>query len=384
MKLERVPKSPEYMRLDPVSGYYWVDIYRSNLHPKRLCRSTGEKESKKRAEAIAEKMITKWMGREYTGKARTASYKEVADEFLEHYEARFTGKKIRARTLKNAKLYIGKLKEEFGNLIFNPEDENDWTKFNSAWMKFVAKRQTSDPGKTLYNFWKHQSLVMTHAFETGLLKRPWEVENPDPQKETGRVLTDDEKTALLDVARPNLRDQLLFAMTMGMRLREHLYLTWDRVDFSNKTIILRPEDTKTKKGRTIRMSPQVHQMLLARKEGYYRHGRSISPVYVFPSRGNPNKPAHQNKSAWRTAKAKAGIIGKCRYHDLRHTFLTECASRVRENAVSVVLVCSYAGLSIKTFEKVYLHLTHEDTAPVAEMIAVKLRDCGTPGEKDEQ
>lgn len=370
-----VPRSlsPEWFKQDPASGYYWYDIYRSAFNPKRLCRSTGERDSKIRALEIAERAIAKWMGKTVTGKTRTASYKEVGAEFLEGYRARCTAKKIRPRTLKNAELYIPKCVKEFGHLVFNPDDEDDWTKFLGAWKRFVAVRQKDHPEKTLVNFWKHHSLVMTHAFETGLLKRPWNVENPDPKRETGRIVTDEEKEKLLAVAFPNLRDQLLFAMTMGMRLREHLLLSWDRVDLEQQTITLRPEDTKTKKGRVIQMSPQVYEMLKTRKEGYYSHGRGVSDIWVFPARGNPDKPAHQNKSAWQTAKRKAGITGRCRYHDLRHTFLTECAKLVREGRVSVVLICSYAGLSIKTFERVYLHLTHQDTAGVSKLIAVKLR-----------
>jgi integrase len=372
MKLERVDKAPEYLRKDPVSGYFWFDIYRHNLNPKRLCRSTGEKVSKARAVEIAERAIAKWMGTTFSGKTRTASYKEIANEFMDQYRSKLTTKKIRVGTLRNAEIYVPENVKSFGHLIFNPDDEDDWTKFLSAWKRFVAERQKNHPGMTIINFWKHHSLVMTHAFHTGMLKRPWDVENPDPKKKVGRVLTEAEKAAIMSVALPNLRDQLLFAMTMGMRLREHLYLTWDRVDFENRTIILREENVKTGKARTIKMSPQVHEMLLRRKEGYHSHGRGVSEIYVFPARGDLSKPAHQNKSAWNTAKANAHIEGRCRYHDLRHTFLTECAKLVREGRVSVVLVCAYAGLSIKTFENVYLHLNHHDTAAVSELVAVRL------------
>lgn len=363
-------KAPSWFKQEPVSGYYWYDIYRADLSPQRLSRSTGEKESKTRALAIAERAIKVWMGTELTGEARTVLFREVCKEFMDQYQAHFEAKKIRIGTFRNAKLYVEKyLWGEFGEIPFNPNDEDPSARFVSQWKRFVALYQRENPGKKLYNHWKHLSLVMTHAHDIGLLKRPWKVENPDPKTKSGVVLTEDQKTALLEHALPILKDQLLFAMTMGMRLREHLKLSWERVDLKAQTVALRPEDTKTKKGRTVRMSPQVFDMLTRRYAD-----RIEDAAFVFPSRGDATKPVNSNKNAWKSAKADAKITGRVRYHDLRHTFLTECAKLVRQGEVSVVLVCAYAGLSIQVFERVYLHLNQEDTAPVSSLIAVKLRE----------
>lgn len=378
MKLIPVPstktwKAPSWFKQDPASGYYWYDIYRADLTPQRLSRSTGEKESKTRALAIAERAIESWMGTKLTGEARVVLFKEVAREFLDHYAASLDAGKIRVGTLRNANLYIGRyLQEEFGHVPFNPSDEDPSARFVEAWRKFVATYQRENPKKKLYNHWKHLSMVMNYVHEIGLLKRPWKVKNPDPKTKAGVVLTEDQKTALLENATPALRDQLLMAMTMGMRLREHLKLSWERVDLKNQTVTLRPEDTKTKKGRVVRMSPQVLDMLKRRYEK-----RPEGALYVFPSRGDGLTPVHSNKKSWATAKLDSGIKGRVRYHDLRHTFLTECAKLVRQGEVSVVLVCAYAGLSIQVFERVYLHLNQEDTAAVSSLIAVKLRESPT-------
>jgi integrase len=362
-------KAPSWFKLSPDSGFYWYDLYRADLSPKRLCRSTGERENKQIALKIAEKAIARWMGKEATGDVVRVTFADIAKETLANYRAKLQKTKIRPGTMAQAEIYVGYLIEEFGLLYLDQLTEG-------VWLRFVAQFQRDKPSQVLENHWKYMGIVMNYAHKCGLAPKPWSAENPDPKRKAGRVLSEDEKTALLAVARPNLRDQLVMAMTMGMRLREHLKLSWDRVDFEAKTITLRPEDTKTKKGRVMKMSPQVYTMLVARKAGYYRHRKNSSP-WVFPAPGNPSKPMHQNKSAWRTAKDSAGIEGRCRYHDLRHTFLTECAKLVRQGEVSVVLICAYAGLSIKTFERVYLHLNHEDTAAVASMIAVKLRESPT-------
>lgn len=375
MKLVPVPstktwKAPSWLKQDPVSGYYWFDIYRADLSPQRLSRSTGEKESKTRALVIAERAIKVWMGTELTGEARTVLFRELCKEFMEQYQAKLQAKKIRIGTFTQAEIYVAKyLRDEFGEIPFIPTDEDPSARFVAAWKKFVALYQRENPGKKLFNHWKHLSLIMTHAHDTGLIKRPWKVENPDPKTKAGIVLTEAQKTALLEHGTPALRDQLLFAMTMGMRLREHLKLSWDRVDLKAQTVTLRPEDTKTKKGRIVRMSPQVLTMLERRFAK-----RAEGAAFVFPSRGNAARPVHSNKNSWKTAKIAAGIKGRVRYHDLRHTFLTECAKLVRQGDVSVVLVCAYAGLSIQVFERVYLHLNQEDTEAVSLLIAVKLRE----------
>lgn len=366
-----IKNAPEYLCVNPESGFYWIDIYRKDRTPKRLVCSTKTK-LKGRAIYEAEQIVSKWLGENIkTGDKRRVLIEETCNEVIRHMEAQLTAGKIRTGTLRNAKVYISsKLKEEFGQFYWD-----QWT--DGMWLSFAARFQAEKPGKTLYNYWKHMSMLVNHAHKYGLVMKKWDLKNPDPIKKVGRVLSEKEKSALFDSALPSLRDQMLFAMTMGMRFREHLKLTWNRVNFDDRTVILRAEDTKTKKARTMRMSPQVYAMLLNRKTGYYRHGRSRSDIYVFPSRGDLNRPCESNKSAWKTAKRLAGIQGRLRYHDLRHTFLTECAKLVREGHVSVVIICAYAGLSIKTFERVYLHLDHNDTAPVSELIVVKLRDCDT-------
>lgn len=358
MRLEVVPNAPDWLKRDPVSGFYRVVIYRAGHG--RLDKSTKEKTSYRRAEAIGERLIGKWLGHELAGKEAVVLFKDAVAEVDAAYQAKLARGKVRIGTVEQFGIYGPKLAVEFGHLPLATLNKGHWD-------RYVALYQKEKPGKTLYNQWKHMSTVMSHAFDCGYIKKPWKVENPDPKKKAGRVLTRAEKAGILAEAGPDLLDQLIIAMTMGMRLREHLKLSWERVDFARRVLVLRPEDTKTKTGRVLKLSPQVENLLRARRKA------DPTGLWVFPAPRDRGQPVHSNKKAWATAKASAGIAGRCRYHDLRHTFATECAVLVREGKVSVVLVCAYLGMSIKTFERVYLHLTHEDTAPVASLIAVKLR-----------
>lgn len=351
-------KSPDWLKQDPASGFYWVVLYRAGRG--RLYKTTKERESKAKAIDKGKKIIEAWLGTKLDGGERIVTFSEAVDELYEQKLVLVAREKNRMSTLEQINIYFKKLKEEFGNIKMRDFHVRRWD-------QYVALFQKENPGKTLYNHWKYMSQILRYCHRMGYIETLPKLENPDPEKRVERVFTEEEKIRLLDVAPPTLRDQLLMAMTMGMRLREHLKLSWDRVDLKNKTIQLRAIDTKTKRPRTIGMSPQVYAMLLRRHAKF----ASKSP-FVFPSRYDKTKPCLSNKKAWASAKVNAGITGKAKYHLLRHTFLTECAKLVRQNEVSIVLVCSYAGLSIRTFEKTYLHLNHEDTRPVANLIAVKL------------
>lgn len=360
MKLITDPKWPDWLKRDPKSGYWRVVQYRADKLPRRIDKSTGEKTSIQRARMLGEKILAKWLGHEIDGSPRRMITREACVFVINDMQTRVRAGTLRASTLVNARLYIEKyIVEDFGH--FRVDQVED------AWSRFVADYQARFPGKKLYNHWKHLALVMNRAYKMGGIDKPWTVRCPDVRTKAGRVLTEEEKTAILRVALPQLRDQLMFAMTMGMRLREHLKLEWDRVNLEKETITLRAEDTKTGKPRTVRMSPQVLEVLQRR----HKRKHPTSP-FVFPARGKPSQPTHQNKSAWGSAKRLAKISGRCRYHDLRHTFLSECAKKVRAGEVSLPVICAYAGLNISVFERVYLHLNEQDTAGVSKLVAVKV------------
>ncbi len=358
MKFELVKNAPEWLKRDADSGTFWVRIYRKGMQPERLSRSTGEKVSKERARELGERMIAKWMGSEQDGSPIQMKFAGVAADLLENLRERARGNTLRPRTLDNAELYIGRyLIEEFGKF-----EIRELKPFH--WEAFVRRYRQSNPGKTMYSHWKHMAMVMNYAIENSYRADSWGVKNPDPKKKEGRKLSEAEKTALIQAAKGDLRDQLIVAMSMGLRLRELLHLTWDRVDLVARTVTLRDCDVKTHKGRIMRMSPQAFEM-------FTRRAGNRSP-YVFPSPKDAMKPTNQNKTAWRTAKRKAGIKGKLRYHELRHTFLSDCAKTVKEGDVPLAKVCKYAGVSIKVFESVYLHLDAKDTEAVSEIVGLKL------------
>lgn len=358
----RTWKAPHWLKINPDSQIYYFYEYRATCQPKRLCRSTDVSVSAGREQAVraGERIRAQWIGNEFQEKKQSPTIGQLCQSVLEQGRHKFERKKIKQGTWENYGTYLPYIEAVFGRFL--PEEMT-----LQVWNSFCRSFQEKHPGKTLVNHWSFLGMVMNYAFQNGYTQRAWKVENPDPKRKSGRVLAEDELQAVFREASPDLRDQLLFATTMGMRLREHLWLAWEQVDLKTQTVTVLAKNNKNNKTRTIQMSPQVFEMLMRR----HVQNRARSP-YVFPARHRTDKPTEDNKTAWTAAKRRAGVQGRCRYHDLRHTFVSRCASQVRAGQVSVVLICAYIDMSIRVFEKVYLHLNYQDTAGVAGLIAVKL------------
>jgi integrase len=220
---------------------------------------------------------------------------------------------------------------------------------------FITWFQTERPGQKAFNPRKYFFQVLRRAKKLGLLRPDViiEAKNPDPKRAKGKVYHDDELRSLLEHAEGDLELQLLMAISMGMRKSEILKLRWDRLNPFFQTIALRAEDTKIREGREFKVPSLIWDALMARKE-------ASTSEWVFPSRSNPNAPIIDNKTAWAACKERARVRG--RFHDLRHTFLTNEIMVKKKNPNDV---CAYAGLSLEEL-KTYLHPTHQQTAYIAQ------------------
>lgn len=98
----------------------------------------------------------------------------------------------------------------------------------------------------------------------------------------------------------------------GLRLREVLHLTWDRVNLEESRIYL--NQTKSGKARFVAINTVARDIL----DNIERH--KLSP-FVFPGMVDPMKPLHNINKAWRRALEDAKL-GHARIHDLRHQFAT--------------------------------------------------------------
>jgi integrase len=217
----------------------------------------------------------------------------------------------------------------------------------------------------------------TVNLELGVLRsilrrfRMWEPIAPDVDflKESpspGRALAADEETRLLDAA-SNSRCRSLYPVVMlaintGMRASEIRGLKWAQVDFLANSLIVGKSKTMAGTGRVIPLN--------ARAVAVLSHWRGLFPGaepehYVFPHEkyglaGNdrkqcayeiiPSEPMHRWKAAWETARKVAKV--PCRFHDLRHTFI----SRLAESQASDSTVMALAGHVSRAMMERYSHI----------------------------
>ena len=185
----------------------------------------------------------------------------------------------------------------------------------------------------------------------------------------GRALTHEEETSLLDAASKSrcrsLYPVVMLALNTGMRASEIRGMAWAQVDFLAKSLMVGKSKTAAGTGRIIPLN--------ARAVAVLTHWRGLflgaeAEHYVFPHEkyglaGNdrrlcaheiiPTEPMHRWKVAWESARKAAKI--SCRFHDLRHTFI----SRLAESQASDWTVMALAGHVSRTMMERYSHIRME-------------------------
>jgi integrase len=190
-------------------------------------------------------------------------------------------------------------------------------------------------------------------------------ESPSP----GRALTHDEEIALLNAASKSrcrsLYPVVMIALNTGMRSAEIRGLTWGQVDFFGKSLAVGKSKTAAGTGRIIPLNPRALDVLTRWRQLF---SGALPDHYVFPHEkyglaGNarqscayeliPTEPMHRWKVAWETARKKACV--PCRFHDLRHTFI----SRLAESQASDSTVMALAGHVSRAMIERYSHIRME-------------------------
>jgi integrase len=185
----------------------------------------------------------------------------------------------------------------------------------------------------------------------------------------GRALTPEEEAAVLDSASKSrcrsLYPVIMLAINTGMRASEIRGLTWGQVDFFAKSLTVGKSKTAAGTGRIIPLNPRAVAVLTHWRSLF----RGAEPEHhVFPHEkyglaGNdrkqcayeiiPTEPMHRWKVAWESARKTANVA--CRFHDLRHTFI----SRLAESQASDSTVMALAGHVSRAMMERYSHIRME-------------------------
>lgn len=348
---EKDTKAP-YLFRHVATGIFYVRRRRKGKKP--LNKSTGESVRVK-ARTKADAMIQSWLDDKPITYRDQIQFGPFALKYLEHIE---TSTKLKPRTKEQARIYIKILVEHLGFMAITEISEG----FFDEWIEEFKHK--SDRA-TFADYAKYLSKTLRHAHAKGVINRMPKIRNPDPKKKTGRLYTHDEAFKMLGAC--NIVTELQFRLSLQcfMRLREVLGLKWERVNLETGLIILNAEDVKTGsqtgEGRSLFVNQEVLDLLIARRKIV-----KGSP-FIFPSPQDPHKHQWENRSAWKKVKQDAGITGKARWHDLRHTALTWA---LIEKKMNPILVSKYAGVSVRTIERVYLKVSATNTKEVSGAIDI--------------
>lgn len=161
-----------------------------------------------------------------------------------------------------------------------------------------------------------------------------------------RYLTVDEINTLLNKCQKRIRPVVITALNTGMRFKEILDLTWDRI-YIEKTInpYLEISHTKNGKKRFVPLNRTMVDLFNNLK------GSQCDYSHVFLNRYGT--PLRNIRNQFEEALTNAGI-SDFRFHDLRHTF----ASHFVMNGGDLLSLKQIMGHSSMKMVERYAHLSH--------------------------
>jgi len=182
-------------------------------------------------------------------------------------------------------------------------------------------------------------------------------------KRVGKAYTEEEKLALVTSAKSAKRSKgihlaTMFAQHAGLRDKEIRTLQWNRLNLIKRIITVGETKSDAGTGRTIPMNDELFSAAVEYVKWYTeRFGTSKPEWYVFPfgrpRPKDPTRPQTSLKTAWRNARARAKVEG--RFHDNRHTFVTDLA----ESGAGDQVIQDLAGHVSKDMVKHYSHIRTE-------------------------
>ncbi|MEO8455581.1 MAG: site-specific integrase [Sphingomicrobium sp.] len=168
-----------------------------------------------------------------------------------------------------------------------------------------------------------------------------------------RYLTHAQAEAVLARLPDHQQEVVLFALSTGLRQRNILDLTWDRVDLARRIATVEGSDTKNGEALGVPLN-DIAVAVLERQQGRHR-------THVFTYKGKPLRSA--NTRTWRGALKACGIRD-FRWHDLRHTW----ATWLRQNDVPTWVLQELGGWKSESMVRRYAHMSVKHLQPYADQL----------------
>lgn len=227
------------------------------------------------------------------------------------------------------------------------------------WLYYKTHFRIHRPESPLFNHFKFFGMLCKYAHDIGVLSKRLVLEYDEKTEDNrgiGNVLTPEEIRAIVKHANPLWRDLTICLRLTGQRFGVIRRLSKDEVDFEAGVIRVPKWMSKNRRAYAFRMPVTVKVIL-------QRRAAEAKGKYLFPGRGNPNRPMTKTYGGWQQALKDAGLNPEYTPHDLRHTYATYA---FREKAANPAVICYQIDMSLEEARRTYLHFNADDTAPLAE------------------
>ncbi len=201
----------------------------------------------------------------------------------------------------------------------------------------------------------HRELSDIRAIIRWSVKRELIASNPMasfemPKRDDVRILppTKAEFDAILACAVPHMKRAMLISYHTGLRpgKEELLRLTWESVDFINKTLTVLSAD---KGGIPVRMVP-LNKTILVNLTRWYEEDREKGIKYIVHYNG---RKIDRLKKAWASAKRRARVTRRLRMYDIRHAFITALLEKGADlRSVSEIVGHASPDMTMKVYQHV--------------------------------
>lgn len=343
--LKKIDGHPGYS-VDPKSGIiYW----RGTIRGKHLKISTRETQISKAKGFIGDYLLE--LNSDNFDKARREQ-KGVADHRIEDVFNECVQERSPTRSESTVKRYPAIWRIDLAPFWGSMSVSELTAKNVAAFENWYVDRF---PGKVFFMARKNLIMLINYAHREGYIHKKLKVTDLDKtlnkfkKKKHFRVYTNQEQKALLKATDGSYAHAaLVMYFDTGMRKMELLNRKLSDVDFKAKTIQVWSQ--KNKIWRNIPLTKRAIEVLKAR-------AKDLKGDYLFPMKSKDEPMSGQLfDKAWIDAKRLAGIGGKSRVHDIRHTFATTTA----RDGWPIPIACAVLDMTPSVYIGTYVHITPED------------------------
>jgi integrase len=280
-------------------------------------------------------------------KDRIRTIAELAADYLEEY-------KLRHRSTKFAEYAVRHVTRIVGALMTIEANERTVLSYQTARLKELASPKTinEEVGFLLRLLQDQGDSIRARLKRRKQLKLA-------VGEQVGRAFSTEEKNRLIEQAR-NRRSNaiypaLMLALNCGLRDKEIRSLQWGRVYLGEAYLVVGQTKTAGGTGRTIPLNRTALAAVKEYSEWYREKFGELNPDWFLFPFGNPQptdptKPCTSFKTVWSKIRADAGVKG--RWHDNRHTLITELA----ESGAGDQTIQDIAGHVSRQMLKHYSHI----------------------------